>query len=69
MAFEADCSVSTVLEALFVESTSRFLVPGNADRHRHADWGLPVEDADWGTADSKFEIRNSKSVHVLAFPP
>ena len=28
MAFEADCEASTVLEALLVPSTSRFLVPG-----------------------------------------
>ena len=28
MAFEADCGLSTVLEALCVTSTARFLVPG-----------------------------------------
>jgi hypothetical protein len=28
MAFNADCGVSTVLEALRVESTARLLVPG-----------------------------------------
>ena len=39
MAFEADCGVSTVLEALCVASTARFLVPGKrraADRLRVA---------------------------------
>ncbi len=29
-------------------------------RQRHADCGFPAEDASWGAANSKFEIRNSK---------
>jgi hypothetical protein len=32
MAFEADCGVSTVLEALRVASAAGFLVPGDAER-------------------------------------
>jgi len=27
-------------------------------QQRHADYGFPAEDSSWGTANSKFEIRN-----------
>ena len=56
MALEADCGVSTMLEAIRVTSTSRFPMPGKAGQQRHADRMLPVEDADWGR-----KIRNPKS--------
>jgi len=33
---------------------------GQHSQQRHADWGFPVPDASWGTANAKFEIRNPK---------
>ena len=69
MAFVANCTVSMVLEALCVTRTVGFLLPEDCwpagpPQQRHADWRLPVEDAVLGAANSKFEIRNSKSSRV-----
>ena len=30
----------------------------------HADWSFPAEESGFGTANSKFEIRNSKSIRA-----
>jgi hypothetical protein len=72
MASEAACDLSTVLEAPRVASTARSLVPGECraisrvprDEALHDSatptYGFPAEDASWGAANPKSEIRNSK---------
>jgi len=76
MAFEADWEVSTVLDAICVASTFRFLVPGEffaafemkssatAPRRLEASG----RGGRFGAANSKFEIRNSKSLRPSRMP-
>jgi len=56
MAFEADCGVSTVLEALGVARTARPLSRRGPPQQRHTDWGLRE-----GIQAGGRQIRNPKS--------
>ena len=64
MAPEADCGLSTVLEALCVTSTTRFPVPANCRATRPsatAPRRLKLPGGGFKLRDVKSEIRNPKS--------
>ena len=71
MAFEADCSVSTVLEASRVASTVRFPVPGECLATLATRFSTTVARRQWASGGGcmlgggKSEIRNPKSEIAL----